>query len=136
MPKRAQSFCQQPGCRVIAERGGLCDQHRQQRKAEDFKRFKAKRPVQASNSERGYNHRWNKARVVFLAKHPLCRDCERRGLLTPATVVDHIQPHRGDYELFWDSDNWQPLCATCHGRKTLAEVNARIHAKKLVATDR
>jgi 5-methylcytosine-specific restriction protein A len=56
--------------------------------------------------------------------------------LTPATAVDHIQPHRGDYELFWDSDNWQPLCATCHGRKTLAEVNARIHAKKLVATDR
>ena len=40
--------------------------------------------------------------------------CERRGVLTPATVVDHIIPHRGDMTLFWDSANWQPLCKSCH----------------------
>ena len=135
MPKRAQSFCQYPRCRAIAERGGLCDQHRQQRKAEDFKRFKSRPVVRGTSTGRGYNFRWNKARAAFLSEHPLCQDCERRGLLIAATVVDHIQPHRGDYAVFWDQDNWQPLCATCHGRKTIAEVNAR-NAKKLVATDR
>ena len=38
--------------------------------------------------------------------------------LTPATVVDHIIPHRGDKRLFWDEKNWQPLCKDCHDRKT------------------
>jgi len=28
--------------------------------------------------------------------------------------VDHIKPHKGDMELFWDSDTWQPLCKSCH----------------------
>ena len=28
--------------------------------------------------------------------------------------MDHKRPHKGDYNLFWDSDNWQGLCASCH----------------------
>ena len=42
----------------------------------------------------------------------------KEGKLTPATVVDHIVPHRGDPRLFWDEKNWQPLCKECHDRKT------------------
>jgi 5-methylcytosine-specific restriction protein A len=38
-----------------------------------------------------------------------------------ATVVDHIKPHQGDPELFWDSENLQALCAPCHSRKTASE---------------
>ncbi|WP_144469068.1 HNH endonuclease signature motif containing protein, partial [Bacillus pumilus] len=30
-------------------------------------------------------------------------------------------PHKGDKKLFWDSSNWQPLCASCHNRKTAKE---------------
>jgi len=41
-----------------------------------------------------------------------------------ASVVDHIVAHRGDYELMWDSANWQPLCAGCHGLKTAREDGA------------
>jgi len=40
--------------------------------------------------------------------------CEARGRVTPATVVDHITPHRGDMARFWDRENWQSLCAPCH----------------------
>ena len=40
------------------------------------------------------------------------------GKYTRATVVDHIIPHRGDRILFWDQNNWQPLCKPCHDRKT------------------
>ena len=67
---------------------------------------------------RGYNARWWRARIDFLQKHPLCAECQREGKLTPATVVDHIIPHRGDQRLFWDEKNWQPLCKDCHDKKT------------------
>jgi 5-methylcytosine-specific restriction protein A len=67
---------------------------------------------------RGYDSRWNKARLAFLAAHPLCEACKRRGVYTRATVVDHIVPHRGDQALFWDESNWQALCKPCHDKKT------------------
>ena len=54
----------------------------------------------------------------MIADHPLCAKCRENGKLTPATVVDHIIPHRGDPVLFWDRSNWQPLCKDCHDRKT------------------
>ena len=38
-----------------------------------------------------------------------------------AREVDHIEPHKGDDTLFWDQDNWQPLCKPCHSRKTATE---------------
>lgn len=40
--------------------------------------------------------------------------CKRRGEVAAATVVDHIIPHRGDMDLFWDVGNWQGLCETDH----------------------
>nr|DAY20651.1 MAG TPA: HNH endonuclease [Caudoviricetes sp.] len=69
-------------------------------------------------AERGYDGRWRKARIAFLQRNPLCVECMRKGVLTPATVVDHIIPHRGDKELFWNEENWQALCKSCHDRKT------------------
>ena len=75
-----------------------------------------------TTAERGYGGRWQRARVAYLAKHPLCRMCEAQGKVTAATVVDHIQDHRGDMVLFWDSaTNWQPLCQPCHSVKTAAD---------------
>ena len=40
--------------------------------------------------------------------------CADGGEVRAASVVDHIRPHRGDQTLFWDQDNWQPLCKDCH----------------------
>ena len=68
-----------------------------------------------SASKRGYDRRWRKARETFLARHPLCARCEAQGRITEATVVDHIVPHKGDRALFWDTNNWQPLCDAHHG---------------------
>lgn len=67
-----------------------------------------------TTAERGYGGRWQKARETFLARHPLCCYCDKRGRVTAATVVDHIKPHQGDQTLFWDTDNWQALCKRCH----------------------
>ncbi|MCP4539869.1 MAG: HNH endonuclease [Chloroflexi bacterium] len=57
-------------------------------------------------------------RLRYLVAHPLCAECYRQHIVQAATVVDHIVPHKGDKELFWDMSNWQGLCAPCHNRKT------------------
>ena len=47
--------------------------------------------------------------------------CYEQGLATPAYQTDHVVPHRGDIDLFWDRDgNWQSLCASCGARKSRA----------------
>lgn len=74
-----------------------------------------------SARQRGYTRRWELARRAYLAEHPLCEECRRRGIVTAATVVDHVTPHRGDMDLFWDEANWQGLCATDHDAKTARE---------------
>ena len=77
-----------------------------------------------SARERGYTHEWEIVRLAHLREHPLCVHCEQQGLLTPATVVDHIIAHKGNHERFWDRSNFQSLCAICHGRKSVAEDGA------------
>ena len=48
-----------------------------------------------------------------------CHDQQR---LTPATHTDHVVPHRGDQQLFWDREgNWQALCHPCHSAKSQTE---------------
>ena len=74
-----------------------------------------------SAASRGYNRAWQKASKQYLNAHPFCVMCEQEGFFRKATVVDHIVPHRGNEELFWDRSNWQPLCKKHHDRKTLTE---------------
>ena len=99
-------------------REGWCDKHkpRQQRKASAAYHGWYMLPI------------WtDRLRPAQLLREPFCRECARLyppGDLrhrTPATVVDHIVPHRGDPQLFWDESNWQPLCKACHDHKTGTE---------------
>jgi 5-methylcytosine-specific restriction protein A len=59
---------------------------------------------------------WKRLRRLQLIDHPLCCYCARLGVITAATVADHIKPHKGDLALFYDSDNLQSLCAPCHDK--------------------
>jgi 5-methylcytosine-specific restriction protein A len=59
---------------------------------------------------------WKRLRRLQLITHPLCTYCERQGVITAATVADHIDPHKGDLALFYDADNLQSLCDSCHSR--------------------
>lgn len=104
MPHTPKRPCRHPGCPNLSH-DVFCEKHR---------------PLHAreSSASRGYDKRWRAARRRFLRVHPLCAQCRRDGALTPATVVDHIIPHRGDERLFWDESNWQPLCKPCHDYKT------------------
>ena len=66
-----------------------------------------------------YNHlynttRWRKLRRYILAHQSRCELCRKAGRITPATIVDHIKPHRGDIELFYNMDNLQAICKWHH----------------------
>lgn len=76
-----------------------------------------------------YNRKaWKELRLDHLAKEPLCVFCLKEGKLTPATVVDHIQAHKGDIRLFFDPDNLQSLCKLHHdSAKQKAESNQVNH---------
>lgn len=108
MPRKPKRPCRYPGCPNLCDSGVYCSEHAAY--SNDHLRGGA--------NARGYDSRWRKARALFLRRHPLCAECKRQGKLTPATVVDHIIPHRGDVTLFWDESNWQPLCAHHHNEKT------------------
>ena len=91
------------------------------RKAQPARRRQLGGSVRKNAASRGYGHKWRKERLAYLYRNPLCKQCEADGRVVPATVVDHITPHRGNMTLFWDMDNWQPLCKECHDRKTAKE---------------
>jgi len=104
MPRTPKRPCRHSGCPNLSD-GPYCEQHQ---------RLYARETA----TQRGYDGRWRRARASFLKKHPLCAECLKDNRLTPAAVVDHFVPHRGDERLFWDEANWQPLCKACHDRKT------------------
>ncbi len=74
----------------------------------------------ATAQERGYTARWQRASKAYLNEHPCCEceECKRTGAVVEATVVDHVIPHRGDMELFWDEANWCAMSKPHHDRKT------------------
>jgi len=106
-PKRSCAYISCPN-RVPAGQT-FCRQHQK----EQVRRYDKKR---GSSYDRGYNVRWRRARRMYLNHHPFCYECG--GL---ATVVDHIIPHKGDQDLFWDESNWGSMCTACHGKKTATE---------------
>ena len=57
--------------------------------------------------------RWRRVRLRQLRAHPLCKFCLERGLVEPAVIVDHVEPHRGDISKFWYGE-LQSLCEPCH----------------------
>lgn len=105
MPDRLSKPCLHPGCGELVKIGKYCDKHKPPPRVYDDKRQSAAR--------RGYGSKWRKYAHFFLAKHPYCNICG--GL---AQCVDHITPHKGDKQLFWDTENHQALCFSCHSRKT------------------
>jgi len=109
MPHKPKRPCRYPGCPNLCETGTYCEVH--------WKEW-APESLRGTAAARGYDARWREARRLFLQRNPLCQQCLKRGKLTPAIVVDHIVPHRGDQHLFWDQDNWQALCKHCHDQKT------------------
>ncbi len=107
MPLKPPRACSSPGCPALT-RKRFCEPHDQ----EDSRRRDAGR---GSSAERGYGARWQRFRLMVIARDPICCSCGRK----LATEVDHIKPKSaggGD-----EAENLQGLCKPCHTRKTYAE---------------
>lgn len=102
--RKALRPCAVPGCPEIAVKGGRCVRHA----TEWARNVDSRRP---SARERGYGSDWRRRRAEVLRACPYCMQC---GAL--ATVVDHIIPLRAGGSS--DASNLQPLCQTCHNKKT------------------
>ena len=64
------------------------------------------------------SRRWLYASRAYRKQHPFCVDCEKEGRLNATdTCVDHVVPHDGDWDAFWDVDNWQTLCRSHNALK-------------------
>lgn len=110
--------CKHAGCGVLT-RDGWCDKHR---------------PRDRRKASAEY-HGWymlpiwtDRLRPEQLLREPFCRECARLYAeddprrRTPATVVDHVVPHRGDWAIFTDASNLQSLCKRHHDKKTAQEL--------------
>ena len=103
--------CAYAGCKTLVDIGqSHCKQHvsakRESGRVSDARR--SDRP-----SRRWYNLKaWKVKRAALLAREPLCRMCPS-GSKRPATIADHVVPHKENYVLFWEGD-LQPLCKPCH----------------------
>ena len=64
-----------------------------------------------------HTYRWTKLSNAFRATHPLCAECQRQGIIRPATVVDHIVPYPICADYFYDRSNLQALCEDCNHDK-------------------
>ena len=112
MPYQSLRKCTYPGCNVLVK-SGRCVAHARARD----------RVTHDPDSKKLYNSpQWQALRAAQLAKDPWCADCLKRGEHMPATEVDHIVPHRGDPQLFFDEKNLQSLCKPDHSSKTANEV--------------
>ena len=111
MPSRSLHPCRFPGCDALVSQGN-CPQH------------STKNIERDPQVKRLYNsRRWQSMRVSQLAQEPWCAECLSHGEYVPANEVDHVNPHRGDSNLFFGG-RLQSLCKVCHSRKTASEVFA------------
>lgn len=109
--------CRAPGCPAIVRGAIRCPRHEAEHQAEMKKRAAeyARRTDErrGTAAERGYDHRWKKARDSHLARFPLCAACARAGRLNGASMVHHKVPlEEGGSRLA--ADNLESMCRECH----------------------
>lgn len=141
MPSAAPKACRTPGCRGTSTDGGtLCPKC----KTVHENVYEKQRP---NANERGYSDKWRSYRNRYLISNPWCdgklryideHGTERTldlhpGVVRQATELDHVKPPRSAlnglplnvfpkpkeyHRLFWNPDNHQGACKSCHSYKT------------------
>jgi len=101
--------CKEILCKERSIKGSnYCDEHKKEKFKEQAKTY---------GSEPFYQTRiWKRIRLKVLSENPLCVECQSKGRVTGASVVDHILSIKqgGDKT---NKNNLQSLCTSCHNRK-------------------
>lgn len=95
-------------------------------------------PDRRSPEAQAYRHlyktpAWRNGRRAFLMQNPLCERCRENHRITPATVVNHRKPHKGDTALFFDWRNWEAVCKPHHDSAIQSE--ERMGYSKAIGAD-
>lgn len=75
---------------------------------------------------------WARIRASQLSAKPLCEWCERKGIITVATVCHHETPHKGDREKFF-AGPFLSLCQRHHDSE--AQQIERLGYSKAIGED-
>lgn len=105
MPNRAYKICAWPGCTELSMQH-YCDRHQLQRDQEQDAKY-------IRDKDSSYDAQWQRLRLSYLSKHPLCQACEDKGLIVPAVLVHHIKPIK-DGGAVLEERNLKALCNSCH----------------------
>jgi 5-methylcytosine-specific restriction enzyme A len=74
-------------------------------------------PEKRGNEEFYQGKLWKATRRSYIAAHPLCEECQRKGVTTEGKVVDHVVPIKQGGDLY-KIQNLQTLCDRCHAIKS------------------
>lgn len=110
MALRPLHKCNSAGCNTLT-RQPRCEQHSKE------KRIRGPES-RGNSSQRGYDARWQKLRLVKLGEQPLCEDCLSDGRVEAANEVHHIAKVSDEPAMRLDWDNLMSLCKACHSRRT------------------
>lgn len=120
MPTRAKQQCNQAGCRELTDARYCAAHQRDNTHRADRQAFDQQRQNDPHRKLRA-GSQWRRTREFVLARDPICCDCHREA----SVEVDHIIMARlwcatltNDY---YDTNNLQGLCHSCHSRKTARE---------------
>jgi len=58
-----------------------------------------------------------------LRDEPLCQRCKANGFIVEATVANHVEPHRGDWDKFINGP-LESTCKPCHDSVIQSEERA------------
>lgn len=110
MPSKAKQPCKHQGCPKLVD-SGYCDDHTIARP--DYRK---------SAHARGYDHKWRRFRKLMIhaaIKHHIhCKHCGYAFTSTSEIEIDHIVPLHISPGLKYEHTNLQPLCRSCHAKKT------------------
>lgn len=91
----------------------------------DFKTYKGRQRFYQSEE-------WQKLRAYKLMNNPLCEECFKKDVLTPATEVDHKVDLVDAPYLCLVLENLRALCKSCHSKKTISKMNGKESLGKIL----
>lgn len=112
MPFKPKRPCSHPSCPNLTN-GRFCEEHGKQ-EAKRYEKYDRDPAV-----KKRYGRTWKRTRDRYITAHPLCEQCEKKGRITLAEEVHHINPlsHGGTN----DESNLMSLCTPCHSEITARE---------------